>query len=54
MSSIGFKVDDQQAQEMIQVADSNNTGTIELNEFLKLMVGALRNKNTKHEYARKF
>ena len=39
---------------MVKVADSNNTGTIELKEFLALMVGQLRDKHTKHEYARKF
>ena len=54
MSSVGFRVDDEQASEMIKVADSNNTGTIELKEFLALMVGQLRDKHTKHEYARKF
>ena len=54
MSSVGFRVDDEQASEMIKVADSNNTGTIELKEFLALMIGQLRDKHTKHEYARKF
>ena len=54
MSSVGFRVDEEQVAEMVKVADSNNTGTIELNEFLNLMVGQLRDKHTKHEYARKF
>ena len=54
MSSVGFQVGEDQVNEMIKVADSNNTGTIELNEFLSLMVGQLRDKHTKHEYARKF
>jgi Ca2+-binding EF-hand superfamily protein len=54
LRSIGFNVENQQAAEMIAVADSNNTGTIEQYEFLELMIGALRNKNTKHEFARKF
>jgi Ca2+-binding EF-hand superfamily protein len=39
MSSVGFRVDEEQVAEMVKVADSNNTGTIELNEFLNLMVG---------------
>lgn len=54
MSSVGFRCDDEQIAEMVKVADSNNTGTIELDEFLNLMIGQLRDKHTKHEYARKF
>ena len=54
MQSLGFSVDQEQAEEMVNLADVDNTGTVELNEFLKLMVGQLRDKHTKHEFARKF
>lgn len=54
MNSLGFAVDQEQAEEMVDIADVDNTGTVELNEFLKLMVGQLKDKHTKHEYARKF
>lgn len=39
MAHFGFNLDDQQINEIVRVADENNSGTIELNEFLKLMKG---------------
>jgi len=54
MNNLGFNVNVKQTEEMIYVADINGDGTIELKEFLKLMVGQLKDKHTKHEYARKF
>jgi len=54
MNSLGFAIDQEQAEEMVEVADVDNNGTVELNEFLKLMVGQLKDKHSKHEFARKF
>lgn len=54
MTSLGYKPHEDDIADMIALADQNDDGTINLREFLQLMVGAVKDKALKTQYIAQF
>jgi len=54
MTKLGYKPHDDDIAGLIALADANDDGTINLGEFLQLMVGAVKEKALKGQYIAQF